>query len=163
MVTINLAYTSPINPPGASPVLTQDQVWEALKRKVRTPSDFVPVITTCEVISEEGPEDGFKLVRRVTFVPGFKEDGDTAEETCLHYPPSRIDFHQQDGSSVANIVSRGADGEMLLTFSFQWRHPSVEVGSEQAKEIEEKYWKMSPVAVNGSIEAIRRLVKEGEI
>ncbi|KAH7136788.1 hypothetical protein B0J13DRAFT_81039 [Dactylonectria estremocensis] len=163
MVTINMAYTSPINPPGATPLLTQDQVWAGLKRKVHHPSDFVPVITACEVVSEEGPEDGFKIVRRVTFVPGFKDHGDTVEETCLHYPPSRVDFHQPDGSSVANIVSRGADDELLLTFSFQWRHPSVEPGSEQAKEIEDKYWKMAPVAVNGSIEGIRRLVREKKV
>ncbi|KAH7009872.1 hypothetical protein EDB80DRAFT_892003 [Ilyonectria destructans] len=163
MAVINIAFTSPINPPGASPILTQEQVWTGLERKVRRAYEFVSVITACEVISEEGPEDGYKVVRQATFAPGIRKGGDTAVETCLHYPPNRVDFHQEDGSNVANIVSKGPDGELLMTYSFGWRHPDIAEGSEEAKKIEENYWKMSKIAVEGSINTIRRLVTEGEI
>jgi hypothetical protein len=35
MASINLAYTSIINPSGATPVLTRAQVWAGLQRKIR--------------------------------------------------------------------------------------------------------------------------------
>lgn len=141
MAVINIAFTSPINAPDASPILTQEQVWTGLKRKVRRAYEFVPVITACEVISEEGPEDGYKVVRRATFAPGIREV-DTVVETCIHYPPNRVDFHQEDGSHVANIVSKGPDGELLMTYSFGWRHPDIAQDSEEAHKIEENYWKV---------------------
>ncbi|KAF7556402.1 hypothetical protein G7Z17_g1455 [Cylindrodendrum hubeiense] len=163
MAIISLAYTSPINPSGASPVLTQAQVWTGLKRKVRRAYEFVPVITACEVISEEDTENGYKVVRQATFAPGIRDGGNTVQETCLHYAPTRVDFHQEDGTNISNIVSKGADGELLMTYAFEFRHPDVAEGSEEAKDIQEKYWKMSKMAVDGSIATIRRFVQEGEI
>jgi hypothetical protein len=53
MVNINLAYTSPINPSGASPILTQPQIWAGLQRKIRFAQEFVPVIESCEVLEED--------------------------------------------------------------------------------------------------------------
>ena len=52
MAVINLAYTGTINPPGVSPQLTEEQVWQGLQRKVRRGQDFVPVITSTTVVSE---------------------------------------------------------------------------------------------------------------
>ena len=43
MVTINLAYTAPVNAAGAEPALTAAQVWAGLQRKVRSAHEFVPL------------------------------------------------------------------------------------------------------------------------
>lgn len=158
MVTINLAYTSPINPEGATPVLTEAQVWAGLKRKVKRPYEFVPVISACEVESEEGNT----VTRIATFKAGLASP-DAPErkvrEVCVHMAPSRIDFQQEDGSNVSNIVSFGPDNELLMTYSFEWRDQDEANADEQRK----RYVQMAKMAVDKSIDTIRRLVTEGEI
>ncbi|KAI1496806.1 hypothetical protein F5X99DRAFT_50547 [Biscogniauxia marginata] len=168
MVTINIAYTAPINPPGASPAVTQAQVWEGLKLKVRQAQDFVPVIETCAVLSESESEheDGgtgkgkgnMRVVREVRFASGR-----TVRETCVHYAPCRVVFEQPDGSTVTNVISAGPGGELLMTYVFEWRHPDVAEGSAEARELEEGHWKVGKMAVESSIDSIRRFVNEGKI
>lgn len=142
MVTFNLAYTAPINRPGASPVLTGEQVWAGLRRKVRRAQEFVPVITACDVVSEEGDT----VVREATFASeagsGGGSTGRTVREVCVHHPPARVDFEQPDGSRISNIVSAGSGGELLMTYVFEWRHPDVEGGSEEDKTLGAKYAKV---------------------
>lgn len=43
------AATRPINPPGAEPVLTEQQVWKALQIKARKPQQFVPMYVNISV------------------------------------------------------------------------------------------------------------------
>lgn len=141
MVTINLAYTAPINPAGASPILCQDQIWAGLKRKVRRAQDFVPVIVACEVLSEEGNT----VVRQATFrsEDNTKETNNPVKEVCVHMPPSRVDFQQEDGSTISNIVSKGTEGDLFMTYSFEWRHPKIEEGSQEQTDMRAKYEKAS--------------------
>lgn len=63
----NIAYTFPINPPSASPVLSHAQVWAGLVKKCRKPQDFVTAISDCEVLEED--DNGLKRV--VTFKSGM--------------------------------------------------------------------------------------------
>ncbi len=76
MARINLAYTGPINPPVATPVLTEQQVWKGLERKVRFAQEFVPVIDSCHVIREEGVE-----VERDVYFKAEVEQGKVGEPT----------------------------------------------------------------------------------
>ncbi|XXH02533.1 hypothetical protein Hte_008909 [Hypoxylon texense] len=170
MVTFNLAYTAPVNPAGATPVLTVPQVWAGLQRKVRRAQDFVPVIEACDVLSEgtDARTGNLRVVREVRFRAGFEPSagahgGARVRETCAHFAPRRVDFAQPDGSTISNIVSDGPDGALLMTYAFEWRYPDVREGSEEAKALEEKSWKTAKMAVHGSIDTIRRLVKDGEI
>jgi len=161
MVTFNLAYTAPINPSGATPVLSESQIWAGLKRKVRHAEEFVPVIVACEVLSEEGNT----VVRQATFQSDSnpKETTKPVRETCIHLPPSRVDFKQEDGSNISNIVSKGPEGEFMMTYSFEWRHENIKEGSSEERETRVKYEKMAKMAVEGSIDTIRRLVQKGTI
>ncbi|KAF3057022.1 hypothetical protein GL218_06095 [Daldinia childiae] len=166
MVTFNLAYTAPINPSGTSPTLTIPQIWAGLERKVRRAQDFVPIIEECNVLSEE--ETGnLTVIREVRFTAGQEPDsgsgGRLVKEVCTHYPPCRVDFGQPDGSSISNIVSEGPDGELLMTYAFEWRYPGAKQGSDEAKKLEERSWKTAKMAVHGTIDTIRRLVNDGEI
>jgi hypothetical protein len=60
------AFTAPINPPDATPVITRDQAWRALMLKAGKPQAFVLVIDKCEVVSRH--ESG--LTRRTLFKEG---------------------------------------------------------------------------------------------
>jgi hypothetical protein len=84
-------------------------------------------------------------------------------EVCVHHHPSRVDFQQQDGSNISNIVSRDSEGSLLLTFSFEWRHPEVEDGSDRAAELkakhEEVYFKRQDIVVRFSLINNRSLRK----
>ncbi|RYC55395.1 hypothetical protein CHU98_g10808 [Xylaria longipes] len=187
MVTFNIAYTAPINKAGTTPSLTQSQIWEGLKMKVRRAQDFVSAITECQVLSEETlPTGELQVTRQVQFVPTTPhKTGGAVKEVCVHYAPCRIAFQQEDGSTVTNIVSKGPDGELLMSYVFEWRHPDVSEGSERASQLEEAHWKvsfvslfeiylptgvlanivleMAKMAVESSIDTIRRLVVEGKI
>ncbi|KPM36860.1 hypothetical protein AK830_g9697 [Neonectria ditissima] len=165
MVVLNLAYTAPINPPGASPTLTQVQVWAGLRLKALRPQEFVPAITACEIISAETIESGYKVVRDVTFSSDstIKADRAPVREICYHYAPNRVEFQQEDGSRISNIISRGEDGGLFLTYSFEWRHREVAEGSDQARTLEESHWKVAKMAVEKRILSFRRLVTSGEI
>lgn len=169
MVTFNLAYTAPINPADAPSTLTLSQVWAGLQRKVRRAQDFVPIIDLCNVLSEENVQGtgNLKITREVRFKagsePGAGSGGKLVKEVCVHFAPCRVDFEQPDGSTISNIVSTGPDGELLMTYAFEWRYPDVSEGSEEAKTLEEKSWKTAKMAVHGTIDTVRRLVKDGEI
>ncbi|KAM0250755.1 hypothetical protein ACHAP5_001972 [Fusarium lateritium] len=164
MVVINLAYSAPINPTGATPVLTEAQIWNGLKRKVRHADEFVAPIIDCEVITEEQTETGTKVFRELRFKEGTRGDGrELVKETVYEFEPSRVDFHQPDGSNIFNIVSVDQDGNLVMTYAFEWRHPEIAADDEQVKGLREKYFKMAKGAVEGSIDTIRRLVKEGEL
>ncbi|KAI0184053.1 hypothetical protein EV127DRAFT_486492 [Xylaria flabelliformis] len=165
MVTFNIAYTAPINKNGATPTLTQSQVWEGLKLKVRRAQDFVSAITECQVLSEETlPTGELQITRQVQFVPTTTHKANGAvKEVCVHYAPCRVAFQQEDGSTVTNIISKRPDGELLMSYVFEWRHPDVPEGSDRAAQLEEAHWKMAKMAVESSIDTIRRLVTEGKI
>ncbi|WXC59847.1 hypothetical protein SNK03_005704 [Fusarium graminearum] len=164
MFIINLAFTAPINPSGISPVLTEAQVWKGLQRKVRKAHEFVAPILKCEVISEEETKTGIKVTRQVTFAEGARGDTDAVVKEIVHeFAPTRVDFRQPDGSNIYNIVSVDEDGNLLMTYAFEWRHPELDAEGEKAKEQREKYSKMAQVAVHGSIDTIRKLVKDGEL
>ncbi|KAJ4127933.1 hypothetical protein NW768_008216 [Fusarium equiseti] len=164
MVVINLAYSAPINPSGASPVLTEDEVWKGLQRKVRKAHEFVAPIQKCEVLSEESTETGTKVTRQVTFDKSVRGDDDTVVKEVVHeFAPSRVDFRQPDGSNIFNIVSVDPDGNLIMTYAFEWRHPELGEGSEKVKELREKHSQLAKGAVHGSIDTIRQLVKDGEL
>jgi hypothetical protein len=158
MVVINLGYTAPVNPPGAHPILTPAQVWTGLQYKVRRAERFVPLITGCTVVSETtttpssldssgNSTDGSAatIIREVTFQPGGGPgNGKPIKEVCKLYPPCRIDFLQEDGTSIGNYVTDGGDGGLMMTYVFQWRVEGVEEGDgERVKELEGKYREVS--------------------
>lgn len=80
MVTVHCAYTEQINPSGASPVLTRDQIWKGLQRKVRRAQDFVPVISATDVLEDKGDE----VVRVAHFAHG------KVKEVCKSYYPTKV-------------------------------------------------------------------------
>jgi hypothetical protein len=139
-VTIHLAHTALINPPGTDRVLTAAQAWAGLQRKARRPQDFVPVVDTCEILSEV---DGI-----ISCIVVFKRDSGVAhakriKETCTLKAPCRLDYEIEDGSSAVNIISFGPGGELLLTFGFAWLHEGLEEGSDEMQDIKRNHQEVS--------------------
>jgi hypothetical protein len=86
MVNIHCAYSEPINPAGASPVLTRDQIWRGLQRKIRRAEDFVPVIEKTDVL-EDGPEE---VVRMAHFKAMGNRPPGAMKEICRSYYPTKV-------------------------------------------------------------------------
>lgn len=111
------AFTAPINPPDASPVLNMDQIWAALEQKVPHAEWFVGgALKSTDVISVDKDEHGHRVTtREVVFVEGDKR----IREVCTEYPGLKIDFKQPCGGLVSNIVSRGDKGpdDLYLTYT----------------------------------------------
>lgn len=115
---------------------------------------FVPVIESCKVVSDTStnasgenpdPDEVVTVVRYVQFrAEGGvgPPNGQPVKEVCDEYPPCRVDFQQTDGSRISNFVSEGPSGtpeDLFLTYVFEWRHPSVQAGSDEAKSLAEKH------------------------
>jgi hypothetical protein len=66
-------------------------------------------------------------------------------------------------SKVLNIVSEGPEGELMLTFTFEWEHKDIEKGSEEEKEKQRGYQSTAPKAAAGTVRAIRGMIQKGEL
>ncbi|KAJ5128489.1 Protein of unknown function DUF1857 [Penicillium atrosanguineum] len=154
----NIAFTAPINPPGVTP-LSLDQIWAGLLLKIRSAQTFVPAaIESTDVLSEStDPSGNAVTVREVLFC----ESGKKVKETVTAFEKCRVEFEQPDGSRVSNVVSKGAGGELYMTYIFEWRHPGV--SGEEMKALLEKETKMSQMAVEGTIKALRQLAEEKKL
>ncbi|KAF1850002.1 DUF1857-domain-containing protein [Cucurbitaria berberidis CBS 394.84] len=161
MVHLHLAYTSKINPTGATPVLNESQVWAGLQRKIRFAQEFVPVIESCNVLEEK---DGI-VTREVKFKPGAGPKNQ-AKEVVRSYWPSWVDFEQEDGSHVRNLISNGSSGgldDLHMTYAFEFIFPHIQEGSPEAEKELQKVKSLSKQAVESSIDAIRQMVIDGRI
>ncbi|GIK04397.1 hypothetical protein Aspvir_008480 [Aspergillus viridinutans] len=157
--TNNIAFTSPINPPGADPILTRSQIWAGLLLKIRSAETFVPAgIQSTSVLSESVDDAGNPVTIREVV---FRQDQRKVKETVTAHKDSRVDFVQPDGSTISNIVSEGAEGELYMTYVFEWRHPGASEG--ELAVLREREQNMSKMAVEGTISAMRELARKGEI
>jgi len=168
MTIIYAAGTLPINPEGASPVLTLDQVWAGLDLKVRKPELFLPVIDTCKVLED----DGESVLREVQFKKGQGPFDVPVQERITHIKPlsnttgSGVETFSTVGttSRVLNIVSTGgSESELYMTFTFEWEHKEIQAGSTEALEKQKNYQIGAPKAVGGTVAKIREMVKAGEL
>ena len=154
MVIVYSSFTTPVNPPGVLPVLSHAQLWKAMQRKVRYAHEFVPAFSSCEVQSEDidpDNEGGLIVHRTATFKEGQGPPGLTGssvKEVVKSYEPTRVDFHQEDGSVIQNIISEGidVDGEkaLYLTYVLEYRYPGMERGGHEHREKETGTQKVRP-------------------
>lgn len=89
------------------------------------------------------------------------------QETCVLYPPQRVDFFQPDGSFVSNIVSQGNHGkdDLRMTYTFSWKHGEFDETRDKVAvdHIREKYRDQAKMAVEKTIENIRQMVEQGTL
>lgn len=84
----NIAFTAPINPPGADPILTRSQIWNGLLFKIRSAETFVPAgIQSTTVLSESVDEAGNPVTLREVV---FRADQRRVKETVTAHKDSRV-------------------------------------------------------------------------
>jgi hypothetical protein len=66
-------------------------------------------------------------------------------------------------SLVLNIVSTGSSEELLLTFTFEWNHPEIENGSQEAIAKQKGYQATAPKGVGGTLAHIREMAAAGKL
>ena len=66
---------------------------------------------------------------------------------------------------VTNVISDGSNGadDLYMTYIFEWKHPEIDAESAEVKDLLAKHRAMAKMAVDKSIESIRKFVKEGVI
>lgn len=76
----------------------------------------------------------------------------------------QADFKMIDaGNLITNTISDGADGQLFLTFTFEWVFPDIETGSKEAAEKEELLRAQAVEVVPHTIDQIRAMVREGTL
>lgn len=84
-----IAFTAPINPTGATPVLSRDQVWAGLHRKVRHAEEFVGnAIKSTTVLEEKKDDLGRDVVVRECV---FREGNRKVKEVCTFFPQMKVE------------------------------------------------------------------------
>ncbi|KAJ5929651.1 hypothetical protein N7454_006601 [Penicillium verhagenii] len=153
----NIAYTAPINPPGETP-LSHEQVWAGLVLKISSAETFVSgAISKTDVLSETiDPSGNTVIVRDVV----FRESGKKVQETVTAYEPTRVEF-EQVGGNISNVISEGANGELYLTYIFEWKHP--EASKKEMDEFLAKEKNMAKSAVEGTLKVLRQLVADQKL
>ncbi|EGX95167.1 hypothetical protein CCM_03439 [Cordyceps militaris CM01] len=157
MTILHYAATAPVNPSGAAPVLTAAQVWEGLRRKIRHADQFVPLITSCVVEKEES-----NVVHRRVAFEGSKE----MTEVCTELAPHKVEFRLEDGTEIENILAPGPSGgpsDLYLTYSFKWKFPKIEQGSQEEQDMRTQQQTMALGAVQSTIKVIREMVSDGRL
>ncbi|GAB1208141.1 hypothetical protein APSETT445_006882 [Aspergillus pseudonomiae] len=149
MLTLNIAYTEPVNNTSdpSIPVLTQEQVWNGLKLKARHPQDFIPSLDDSRILEER--DDGTYIIREAHVAANLRESpmaGKWTREEC--------------GSSVENIVSIGHDQNLYLTFTYEWKLTDIEPGTNEAQKAKEDHMRIAISSVQGTIRALRRMAEE---
>lgn len=113
-----IAFTAPINPPGAS-TLSREQIWAGLQRKVRHAEEFVGgAIKSTEVISESKDEHGREVVTREVI---FREGDRRVKEVCTLFEPAKVEVSNSDmqiGSRLTLLSSYNQTAQRC-SISFQ--------------------------------------------
>jgi hypothetical protein len=151
---ISVSKTVPVNPAGAEPRLTRADVWRGLEAKAGNALPFVPAMTYCEVKSRSG-----NVIEREIELRGERfGERDTLDE------PRSVVFERTWGSvlgTIHNDILEEPPGELSLRFSFDLELEGVEPGSAEEREYQETMSQDYLKAVDATLAAIRRWVREG--
>lgn len=141
-----------VNPAGADPVVTRDDVWQGLLLKAEDALPFVPSMTRCEVL--ERYDDG--LLREIEF------RGQTFSERVTFTPKERVRFERVSGPVGGHVLNElsGEGGELALRFTFNLQLPDVEEGSEEERAYEQTMSGDYLKAVGATLDAVRRTVAD---
>ncbi len=152
---ISVSYLVPVNPEGTDVRLGRADVWKGLEKKAHNALPYVPSMTYCEV-TDSG--DNW-LQREIEF------RGQKLGERITLEPQETVRFERTSGEvlgTILNEILEGDDGELQLRFSFDLELQGVEAGSAQETEYEETMKGDYEKAVEATLAAIRRWVREEE-
>jgi hypothetical protein len=152
---ISVSYKIPVNPEGTDVTLTRADVWKGLEAKAHNALPYVPSMTYCEV-QDEGEN---WIQREIEF------RGERFGERITLEPQDTVTFERTAGSvmgTILNEILETEDGQLELRFSFNLELEGVEAGSEEETDYEATMKGDYEKAVEATLAAIRRWVREGE-
>jgi hypothetical protein len=151
---ISVSRTVPVNPEGAEPRLGREDVWRGLEAKAGNALPFVPAMTFCEVRSRNGNVIEREIeIRQERF----------GERVTLDEPRGVV-FERTWGSvlgTIRNDILEERPGELSLRFSYDLELEGVTAGSAEEIAYEETMQQDYLKAVDATLAAIRRWVREG--
>lgn len=150
MLALSLAIE--VNPPGAEPVLSRDDVWRGLVMKARNAVPFVDGMSRCEVV--EGFPQGFW--REVEY------RGETFKERITLTAPVQVLFEREPDTPnagwITNVVSE-LDGRLILTFTFAVRFAGIEEDSPAEAAEGERMRGAYEAAVASTLARVREMTR----
>jgi hypothetical protein len=152
---ISVSYSVPVNPEGTDVRLGRADVWKGLEMKANNALPYVPSMTSCEV-TESGES---WLQREIVF------RGQQLGERITLEPQETVRFERTSGEVMGTILNEILEddaGELSLRFSFDLELEGVEPGSAAEKDYEETMKGDYEKAVESTLAAIRRWVREGQ-
>jgi hypothetical protein len=152
---ISVSYTVPVNPEGTDVTLGRADVWKGLEAKAHNALPYVPSMTHCEV-SEEGEN---WIQREIEF------RGQRLGERITLEPQHTVTFERTSGEvmgTILNEILEDENGELELRFSFDLELEGAAPGSQEEKDYEETMKGDYAKAVESTLAAIRRWVREGD-
>lgn len=152
---ISVSYTIPVNPEGTDVRLQRADVWKGLEAKAHNALPYVPSMTYCEV-QDEGEN---WIQREIEF------RGQRLGERITLEPQHTVRFERTSGEvmgTILNEILEDDGGELSLRFSFDLELEGVAAGSQEEKDYEETMKGDYEKAVESTLAAIRRWVREGE-
>ena len=138
------------------PSLNRAQMWHGLKMKADNALPFVPAMSKCDVL--ERTANG--LTRDVEI------RGVAARERITFYPERKVVFLRLSGPADGFIVNEILDdpnGDLKLRFSFALQLVDADSDSAKEKEFRQVMENDYLAAVDATLAAIRRAVKEGRL
>lgn len=148
-----LSYAIPINPDGAEPALSREQVWKGLEMKAENAIPFVNGMTQCDVIER----DENTILREITF------NGAQSREAITLYEPVKVQFERTDGTGwIDNTISDSETG-LILSFTFGINFPGIEAGSSEEKSKGDSMRGAYVGAVAATLSRVRQMVAAGEL
>ncbi len=136
--------------------LTRAQMWHGIKMKADNALPFVPAMSKCDVL--ERTANG--LTRDVEI------RGVAARERITFYPERKVVFLRLSGPADGFIVNEILDdlnGDLKLRFSFALQLVDADSDSTKEKEFRQVMERDYLAAVDATLAAIRRAVKEGKL
>ena len=148
-----LSHAIPVNPEGAEPKLTREQVWRGLEMKADNAIPFVNGMSQCDVLER----DGNTLTRVVTF------RGTQHKEHITMFEPIQVNFDRMDGTGwITNTISDSEFG-LLLTFTFGITFPGIAEGTPEEQEHGDNMRGAYTGAVAATLDRVRQMARDGEV
>ncbi|MGO8918386.1 MAG: SRPBCC family protein [Stellaceae bacterium] len=148
-----LSHSVDVNPAGAVPVLTREQVWRGLEMKAENALPFVKGMTKCEVLERTGNQ----ILRDVIFA------GSAHRERITLHPLVLVHFERVgEAGFIDNTISDSERG-LLLTFTFSLTMPGTEPGSAEEKVKGDGMKHAYIGAVAATLERVRQMARDREL
>lgn len=151
-----LSYAVDVNPPGATPRLSQEQVWRGLVMKAENAVLFVPRMESCTVLERwdggllrEVVNSGNRFREKITFTPQV--------EVLFE----RVDTEENAGW-ITNVISESEHG-LLLTFTFAVNLPGVAPSTQEERAKGGAMGRSYVGAIAATLARVRHLVGEGKL